>query len=266
MSGRHPIVVTGFGAVRAPSLDGLPEAIRARASRAERVTQLAFSAAGPALRMAGLAMTEGDPRPRMGIVLGTAFGCLLTNAAYQRRLAEGGPSAASPRLFAATVSNAAAGELSIAYRLGGPAITLTAGGVAGLAAIGHAVDLLQAEQADVLLAGGMDAADAALERWIAAGGLPSAVPIGEGAAMLVLEREEHALGRGASAHARIADYRMMFHPDDTPRPVAAQPGFAAAGVFELLAHLDGLAPTAATTVTDWCPSGHGAAVVVQRPE
>jgi 3-oxoacyl-[acyl-carrier-protein] synthase II len=202
----------------------------------------------------------------MGIVLGTAFGCFLTNAAYQRRLAEGGPSAASPRLFAATVSNAAAGELSIAYRLGGPAITLTAGGVAGIAAIGHAVDLLQAGQADVLLAGGMDAADTALERWIAAGGLESAAPIGEGAAMLVLERDEHAVARGAASRARIADYRMTFDPHPRTRPSGERPGFAAAGVFELLAHLDGLGPGAETTVTDLCPSGHGAAVVVQRLE
>src|SRR5262245_65835715 len=130
--------------------------------------------------MAGLRSIDGDPRPRLGIVLGTAFGCLLTNAAFQRRFADGGPSAASPRLFAATVSNAAAGELAIAYRLGGPAITLTAGGVAGLAAVGHALDLLRTGHAEVLVAGGMDAVDAPLERWIHAGGLPADGPAGEG--------------------------------------------------------------------------------------
>jgi len=258
------VVVTGFAAVRAPSLDGLPEPVRARASRTERVTQLAFSAVGPALSMAGLATTDGDPRPHLGIVLGTAFGCFSTNAAYQRRFAEGGPSAASPRLFAATVSNAAAGELSIAYRLGGPAITLTAGAVAGLVAIGHAVDLLHAGHADALLAGGMDAADAALERFVAAGGLSAASPIGEGAAILVLERAEHARARGARPYARIADTRMMFRPDPAQAETTARSGFAAAGVFELLARLEQSDPDAATTVTEWCPSGHGAAVVVQR--
>jgi 3-oxoacyl-[acyl-carrier-protein] synthase II len=211
--------------------------------------------------MAGLAMAEGDPRPRLGIVLGTAFGCFLTNAAYQRRFAEGGPGAASPRLFAATVSNAAAGELSIAYRLGGPAITLTAGGVAGLVAIAHAADLLASGQADALVTGGVDAADVALERFIADGGLAAAAPIGEGAAVLVLERAEHARARGARAYARIDESRVMFRPDPTTRAPAA---FAAGGVFDLLARLEQLAVDATATVADWCPSGHGAAVVVRR--
>jgi len=75
--GMRCVVVTGFGAVRAPSLDGLPHVVRSRAARTERVTQLAFSAIGPALAMAGLATIDGDPRPMLGIVLGTAFGCFL---------------------------------------------------------------------------------------------------------------------------------------------------------------------------------------------
>src|SRR5262245_61877144 len=163
--------------------------------------------------MAGLRSIDGDPRPRLGIVLGTTFGCFLTNAAYQRRFAEGGPSAASPRLFAATVSNAAAGELSIAYRLGGPAVTLTAGGVAGLVAIGHAADLRASGQADALVAGGMDAADVALERFVADGGLAAATPIGEGAAVLVLERGDVARARGARPLGRIVESRAMFRAD-----------------------------------------------------
>jgi len=256
------VVVTGYGAVRAPSLDGLPDPVRARAARTERVTQLAFSAIGPALAMAGLATLDGDPRPMLGIVLGTAFGCFLTNAAYQRRLAEGGPGAASPRLFAATVSNAAAGEVSIAYRLGGPAVTLTAGGVAGLVAIAHAVDLLRGGQADALVAGGVDAADVALERFVAAGGLATPTPIGEGAAMLVLERAEVARARGVKALARIVDTTLGFGP--APDAAASRSGFAAGAVFDLLAELQGLAAGAATTVADWCPSGHTGAVVVQR--
>jgi 3-oxoacyl-(acyl-carrier-protein) synthase len=258
------VVITGFGAVRAPSLEALPDPVRARAARTERVTQLAFSAVAPALAMAGLAATDGDPRPWIGLVLGTAFGCFLTNAAFQRRLATGGPAAASPRLFAATVSNAAAGELAIAYRLGGPAITLTAGGVAGLAALGHALDLLRAGHAEVLVAGGMDAVDAPLERWIRAGGLGSDAPAAEGAAVVVLERAAHARGRGATAHAIVHDYTLGFEPDAAARRASPRSGFAAAGVFDLLACLAELAPQASATIDARCPTGHLGAVVVQR--
>jgi 3-oxoacyl-[acyl-carrier-protein] synthase II len=236
------VVVTGFAAVRAPSLEALPEPVRARASRAERVTQLAFSAAGPALAMAGLDVVEGDPRSRMGIVLGTAFGCFLTNAAFERRFAEGGPAAASPRLFAATVSNAAAGELAIAYRLGGPSITLTAGGVAGLVAIGHAADVLRAGQADVLLAGGMDAAGEALDRWIDGGGVSFDGRPGEGAAIVVLERAEHAAQRGARVFCTIAGCAAGFEtkpPDEDAVPDAGRLALEEAGLPQAVppAHL-----------------------------
>ena len=257
------IAVTGFAAVRAPALETLPESVRSRAMRSERTTQLAFSAVGPALAMAGLATTQGDPRPRAGIVVGTAFGCLLTNAAFERRLVQGGIAAASPRLFAATVSNAAAGEVSIAYRLGGPAITLAAGSAAGLVAIGHAVDLLRADQADVLVAGGVDAVDAALEEWIAAGGLPSVVPPGEGAAMLVLERADHARVRAALVRGAIHTCRAGFDPEAATAPPAPL-GFAAAGPFAMIAALTRLAPQTSETVTLACPSGHTASVVVER--
>jgi 3-oxoacyl-(acyl-carrier-protein) synthase len=187
-----PVAMTGAAAMLggglAEALHGLPDAVRARALRAERVTQLALVAAGGALTQAGQAAVEGPPRPRCGIALGTAFGCFLTNAAYQRRLAADGARAASPRLFAATVSNAAAGEASIGYRLGGPAVTLTAGAAAGLCAIGHAADLVASGRADLMVAGGMDARGPELERWLADGGLATGeAPTRDAAAVVVLE-------------------------------------------------------------------------------
>ena len=256
------IAITGFGGVHAPDPDAMPEVVRARAARAERVAQLALGAAGAALAMAGLDVTAGDPRPQVGIVLGTALGCFLTNVAYQRRFADGGAAAASPRLFAATVSNAAAGELAIAYRLGGPAITLAAGGVAGLVAIAHAVDLLRAGQADAIVAGGMDAAGEPLERWIADGGLAVEEPGGEGAAMLVLERGEDARARGARVLGIVRDVVAGFDPghDTASRAPSA---LAAAGVFDILAALTDAPRT--THVRGRCPSGHVASVVVERP-
>jgi acetyl-CoA acetyltransferase len=187
-----PVAVTGAAVVPGEELDAalarLPAALQGRAYRAERVTQLALAAAGAALAEANLCTVEGPPRPGMGIALGTAFGCFLTNAAYQRRLAVGGARVASPRLFAATVSNAAAGEVSIGCRLGGPAVTLTAGAAAGLFAIGHAADLVGSGRAEAMLAGGMDACGGELEGWIGKGGLPTGgAPIRDAAVAVVLQ-------------------------------------------------------------------------------
>ena len=146
-------------------------------------------------------------------MLGTAFGCFLTNAAFERRLLEGGPAAASPRLFAATVSNAAAGELAIAYRLGGPSVTLTAGGASGIVALGHAADLVRSGRADALVAGGADALDDDLRRWLAAGGLDPGRAPAEGAAVLVLERAELARARGRAVLGTVEGVAAGFEPD-----------------------------------------------------
>jgi 3-oxoacyl-[acyl-carrier-protein] synthase II len=220
------IAVTGTGSVTAPSLDALPEVVRTRAARAERVSQLALAAADAALLDAGLHLVDGEPRAGIGVVLGTAFGCFLTNAAYQHRVATGGPAAASPRLFAATVSNAAAGEIGVAYRLGGPAVTLTAGAAAGLTALGHAVDLLRAGQAGALVAGGVDAVDGALVSWQQAGGLEPGRRPAEAAALLVLERDDAAAARGARVRGALLAHAAGFEPE--PFAPDAGDGLAAA--------------------------------------
>jgi len=193
-------------------LEGLSAKIRTRAQRVERIVRLALVAAGMALASAGLTEGEGDPRPRLGVVLGTALGCFLTNAEYQRRFAEGWVPGASPRLFAATVSNAAAGEIGIAYRLGGPSVTLTAGAASGLAALSHAADVLGRGRADALVAGGVDAVGEVVEQWTRAGGLDIGLPVTEAAAVVVLETLVSATRRGAPVVGTIDGSAVGFEP------------------------------------------------------
>ena len=241
---------TTAGAIASIALDALPEPVKARAVRAERVTQLALAAAVNALAEAGLPERDA-PDPRLGVVLGTAFGCFLTNAEFEARFAEGGAAAASPRLFAATVSNAAAGELAIACRLGGPGITLTAGGAAGLVAIGHATDLLREGRADALVAGGVDALGDALARWLDDGALAVGRAASEAAALVVLEVEAAARARGAAVVGTIVGHATAFEPE--PRAAGAGDGLAAA-VEDALAEA-GVAPGEVDAVVSAAPPG-----------
>jgi 3-oxoacyl-(acyl-carrier-protein) synthase len=217
------VVITGAGAVTpaAPAgalddaLAALPAAIRTRATRAERVTQLALVAAWRALADSGLALSDAEPSPDLGIVLGTGFGCFLTNAAFQEKLAAEGMPGASPRLFAATVSNAAAGEVSIALGLAGPGITLTAGCASGTLALGEAAALAAGGDVELVLAGGVDAVGPALTAFIAAGGLGVGGPVDEGAALVVLEPLAAARGRGARIRGVVLGHGAGFEPDPT---------------------------------------------------
>jgi 3-oxoacyl-[acyl-carrier-protein] synthase II len=277
-------------------LDILPDPVRTRALRAERMTQLVLAAGGRALATARLVALDGPPRPGMGVVLGTAFGCFLSNAAHERRLCETGPASTSPRIFAATVSNAAAGELGIVYRLGGPAVTLTAGTAAGLVALGHAAELLARGRAEALVAGGADALGDDLVGWVVDARLVRGAPPGEGAALVVLETATGARRRGAEVVGTLEGWAHGFDAggdtagvvqaalaaagvhaaalahvagtgDDRPA-LGARLGdtFAAAAPLALLAGLAAVPRGAPVLVVDACASGHVAALVARAGE
>lgn len=303
MTREDDIVVSAAAVVGAAdlaaALEALPEAIRVRALRAERVTQLAMAAAGIALEQAGVASGGDGLRADVGVVLGTGFGCFLTNAEHQRRLATAGPAGASPRTFAATVSNAATGEIGIAWRLAGPAVTLAAGLASGLAAVGEGAALVRRGAASAVLAGGADAWGAALARWLADAGLASHVVPGEGAAWVVLERREVAAARGRAPLASIASWATAFAAGRDATPPALEsvalneaavvvaadavavattegvagpvrrplpPGLGERGLAGLLAAAGDVPTGAVVVAADRCFSGHVAAVALRREE
>jgi 3-oxoacyl-[acyl-carrier-protein] synthase II len=251
------VVVTGAGT--RPRLEGaappvaLPAPAAERLPRVERLSQLALEAAADALAQAGLG-TPAASRDRTGVVLGTAFGCFLTNAAHAGRLCERGPQGVSPRLFAATVSNAAAGEVAIAFGLAGPGVTLTAGAASGLVALGHAADLLAAGRAEAVLAGGLDATGETLAAWVAAGGLDAGRPLAEAAALLVLESRATARERGAPVRAGLLGHAAGFAGDlDAPRAADVLDHVAARACERA-----GLAPEALDVVVRAAPPAYTA--------
>lgn len=275
------VVITGSGTVEGSDLEvalaRLPDRVRGRALRAERITQLALVAAERALRESGLLGPRERPEPAVGVVLGTAFGCFLTNASHQRRLAEGGPAAVSPRTFAATVSNAATGEVMIAYGLGGPAMTISAGLVSGLAALAEGRSWLARGDVAALLVGAADAWGEALARWIDHAGLAGAVVPGEGAAFVVLERGVDARRRGAPVRAVLESATFGFgagadeiaallarYGHETLPAAMPPPGLSERALAALLERLASTAAGAVVCGYDTCPTGHVAAVAVRR--
>lgn len=255
-SGGEDVVVTGIGlvsprgscltdlterfaaGVRAPEgedflaipesampLDVIPAEKRLRIDRMDRLCQLLLVASYLAIEHAGLVLRNTD-RERVGLSFGTGLGCLLTNAAYNWKIVEGGPAAASPRLFAYTVSSAAAGEVSIALGIKGPNVTAHMGLAAGLGAVGYGADLIQTGKADVVLAAGADVVGPALVDGLRDLGLLKAASDGttpfrdaapgifpaEGAVVVVLEGAAHARARGAPRLARLEGYSAGFEP------------------------------------------------------
>jgi 3-oxoacyl-[acyl-carrier-protein] synthase II len=210
-------------------LDAVPADTRARSGRLDRICRLFLAASFLAVDDASLAIAAHDAE-RVGLSFGTGLGCLLSDAEFYEKVVEQGAAAASPRVFAYTVSSAAAGEVSIALRIHGPNVTSHAGLAAGLGAIGYGVDLIQMGKADVVLAGGADAGGTALVQALrdmrllkgadAARPFRDATPgvwPSEGAAVVILERADRAQARGARLRARVEGHAAGFEPTASGR-------------------------------------------------
>jgi 3-oxoacyl-[acyl-carrier-protein] synthase II len=192
------------------------------ARRADRFTQLAIAACAEALADAGW---DGDGElpydgARIGCVLGTGIGGISTLVDGQDSLRERGAGSVSPLSVPLMMSNAGAAALSMRHGLRGPSIAVTTACASGANALGCALRMLQCGEADAVLAGGSEAALTPLAR-AAFGALDALSPsgvsrpfdvrrdgfvMGEGAAVLVLERAGDAAERGARVLGTLKGY------------------------------------------------------------
>jgi len=184
--------------------------------RVSTITRYSLGAAALALKEAA---GPGLPPGRLddtAVLLGTSYGSAEYHFEYYERLFRNGIKDASPLLFSESVMNAAPGHLSIVLGLRGPTLAVMGGEEAGLAAIADGIDRLRLREAGAALAGGAeeycDFVHAALAgRGIVSGeraqpfsGAERGSFLGEGAAVLVLERAEDARSRGAPILALAA--------------------------------------------------------------
>jgi len=198
------------------------------ARRADRFTQLAIAACAEALADAGWqdAGTDGrgGPAPydpeRIGCVLGTGIGGIQTLVDGQDTLRERGSQYVSPLSVPLMMSNAGAGALSMRHDLRGPSFAVSSACASGAHAIGSALRMLQVGEADAVVAGGSEAglpplaraAFSALDALSKAGvsrpfdARRDGFVMGEGAAVMVLERAEAARARNARVLGTIRGY------------------------------------------------------------
>jgi 3-oxoacyl-[acyl-carrier-protein] synthase II len=205
------------------------------ARRSDRYTQLAVAAADQAVAEAGV--PDGIDPERLGVLVGTGVGGLVTLQAECEAWLEGGDRAVSPHFVPMMMPNAAAGTIAIRVGAHGPGFSVSSACATGGHAIGEAMRMIDRGEADAVIAGGTEAAltglcIAAFRRMGALSREGVSRPfdagrdgfvMGEGAAVLVLEREEHARARGAKIFARVAGYGASndaFHitqPDENGR-------------------------------------------------
>lgn len=120
-----------------------------------RQSRLAVAASIEALQDSGLKITDQN-RHRIGVIFGTAFGSTEQTDAFFVSLLDHGPQAAEPILFPDTVPNAPASHVAIYHQLQGPNSTFCQNHLSGECALAYGLSLLEQDQADVVLVGGVD--------------------------------------------------------------------------------------------------------------
>jgi 3-oxoacyl-[acyl-carrier-protein] synthase II len=181
-----------------------------------RSSRLALVASLEALQDAGLAIDDRN-RDRIGVFAGTGYGNSGLTDAYFVSFMEGGPQGSNPLLFADTVPNTAGSHISLHHRLRGPITTFCQNLISAELALIYACRQLEAGLAEAILVVGVDELSPLIVHAFSVlkGLNPSINPIlgrglvlGEGACVLVLEREETALARQASIYGEITAYAL----------------------------------------------------------
>ena len=194
------------------------------AKKIDRFTQFAVHAAELAVRESGIDFSAEDPE-RCGVVIGSGVGGIYTIETSTRTLLEKGPKRTSPFTVPKLMANAAAGEVSIRFGLRGHSDAHATACASAGHSIGAAMRLLERGEADVILAGGSEAAISplCLSAFMTMRALSTrndeperasrpfdkdrdGFVLSEGAAVLMLETLDHAKARGANILCELVGF------------------------------------------------------------
>ena len=188
----------------------------------------AVAAAEEAVKDSGWQPEDEEARRRTGVMIGSGIGGLSTIEQTSIELYEKGPRRVSPFFIPSALINLASGQVSIRHGFKGPNHSVVTACATGAHAIGDASRLIEYGDADVMVAGGAEAAicTVGIAGFVACRALSTnfnATPekasrpydkdrdgfvMGEGAGVLVLEEYEHAKARGAKIYAEVIGYGL----------------------------------------------------------
>ncbi len=214
------------------------------ARKMEPFIHYGLAAAMEAVEDAGLQIDEGISE-RVGVSIGSGIGGLPGIEAEHQVVMESGPRRISPFFIPRCIINMVSGHVSILYGAKGPNIAMATACSTATHSIGEAARLIEYGDADVMIAGGAEAAISplGLGGFSAARALstrnddPEAASrpwdkdrdgfvLAEGAGVLILEEREFALRRGARIYAELAGYGMSADAYHMTQPVAGGEGAA----------------------------------------
>ena len=208
------------------------------ARKMDRFIQFGLAASFDAFKDSGLEVTEENAE-RIGVYVGSGIGGVETIENATRILSERGPRRVSPFFVPSAIINMISGHLSINLGLKGPNLSMVTACTTGTHAIGDAGRMIEYGDADVMIAGGAEAAITPTA--IAGFGNAKALSnrdcspeeascpwdeardgfvMGEGAGIVILEEYEHAKARGAKIYAELAGFGMSgdAHHMTSPSP------------------------------------------------
>lgn len=248
---------------RSLSVDGFDPSLYFKKSEARRVDRFAhFAVAAAEMALDDAGRPTVDPL-RSGVIVGTGVGGLQTFEEQMRIYVEQGERFAVPYVVPMIMANAGAAHISMRLGWRGPCESITTACAAGTHSIGAAARLIQMGRCDAVLAGGAEAPLA--EVGLASFGRLTALSLtgrsrpfdvardgfvlAEGAAVVLVERLDSAVERGARIYAEIVGYASTAdaHHLTAPRPDGAgavqcmtlaleDAGVAAADVVQINAH------------------------------
>jgi 3-oxoacyl-[acyl-carrier-protein] synthase II len=196
------------------------------ARRMDTFIQFGIAAGIEAFKDSGIEVTDNNSE-RIGVSVGSGIGGINLIESTSDVFDEGGVRKVSPFFIPGTIINMISGNLSIMLNLKGPNVSIVTACTTGTHSIGDAARMIEYGDADVMLAGGSEAAitELSVAGFSAAKALSSrnddpktasrpwdkdrdGFVIGEGAGVMVLEEYEHAKQRGAKIYAELSGYGM----------------------------------------------------------